>query len=119
MRTFFANLLIIIYVAMSMAAHGSPYSTFQHPEKTGNGLTEVVCTDNGHDTIATLNKACKIQQDKTLECESMHCSFHYIFLDQSNANYIRGLGQGHTRRVENPLTALSPESAKKPPRQFS
>ena len=104
---------------MSVTAHGSPYSASQHPEKMGIGLTKIECTDNGHDTIATLNKACKTQQDKPLECESMHCSFHYIFLDQSSANYIHGLGQDHTKRAENPLTALSPKSAKKPPRQFS
>ncbi len=119
MRTFFANLLIIIYVTMSVAAHGSPHLTSYHPDKTDNELVKTECTDKTHDFMATSNKACKNQPDKTPECEAMHCTFHYIFLDQSNANYIHGLRQGHARALESPLTALIPESAEKPPRLFS
>ena len=119
MRTILANLLMIIYVTMSVAAHGSPYLTPQQFEKTSSDLTKIVCTNSGQDTTTALNTSCKTQQDKMLECELMHCSFHYIFLDQSSSNRIRGLRQGHTRTAEDALTALPPKSAKKPPRRFS
>jgi len=116
---FFVNLLTIIYVTMSVVAHGSPHLTAQTSDTSGNELVKTVCVDKTYDFTNTSNKTCKNLPNKTPECEAMHCLFHFIYLDQPNTSYVGGLRQHHAKELESPLTALIPESAKKPPRLIS
>ncbi len=114
MNKIFASLLVFIYVTMSVVAHGMPYQVpngADRPEaKPVNGVCLVVS--------GFASSSCESSSKDVVQCESLHCAFHFIFLNQVAATYDADDGKDHLEPIDEQLVALLPEFEKKPPRNL-
>ncbi|VAV92755.1 hypothetical protein MNBD_ALPHA08-2241 [hydrothermal vent metagenome] len=112
MNKLFASLLIVIYVAMSAVAHGTPHQVLQNVEQSDRNLATNACLDNTDSLTLTCNGMTK----KTTYCDSSHCAFHFVFLSEATAENVYDAGHNHLIPPDIQLVALLWQSKKKPPR---
>jgi hypothetical protein len=114
MRRIFTGLMVFVYVAMSVAAHGLS-NDHRHSKTAGDTGGYALLEVNSLAGQTSNNTA----GGETSECETMHCLFHFIFIAQSSSS-LAFAGRHHPGFPdERQLLAQTPETSKKPPRYIS
>jgi len=119
MKNLVTSLMVMVFLAMSVAAHGTPGAALQKSGTPAAQTNFVSCMDLLVGDGSGYQKACKIKPGESSECKSFHCVFHYLALAPANYRSVYSTADSYIRHAARPLEARFPESEKRPPRNIS